>query len=62
MKKHTSSRKIGVASTKAYTSQIIALVLFGLMMAEDRKSMQGRCQEVRGRGKIKNVRMRCVDT
>lgn len=38
--------EIGVASTKAYTSQIIALVLFGLMMAEDRKSMQGRCKEV----------------
>eukprot|EP00048_Salpingoeca_helianthica_P021670 m.13678 g.13678 ORF g.13678 m.13678 type:complete len:681 (+) comp6239_c0_seq1:71-2113(+) len=38
--------EIGVASTKAYTSQIIALVLFGLMMAEDRKSMQIRNQEV----------------
>eukprot|EP00047_Mylnosiga_fluctuans_P002905 m.226498 g.226498 ORF g.226498 m.226498 type:complete len:685 (-) comp11431_c0_seq1:70-2124(-) len=38
--------EIGVASTKAYTSQIIALVLFGLMMAEDRKSMQGRVKEI----------------
>jgi len=38
--------EIGVASTKAYTSQIIALVLFGLMMAEDRKSMQSRCKDV----------------
>lgn len=34
--------EIGVASTKAYTSQYIALVMFGLIMAEDRLSMQDR--------------------
>lgn len=38
--------EIGVASTKAYTSQIISLVMIGLMMAEDRKSMQERCKEI----------------
>eukprot|EP00052_Salpingoeca_macrocollata_P004441 m.41318 g.41318 ORF g.41318 m.41318 type:complete len:696 (+) comp14217_c0_seq1:266-2353(+) len=38
--------EIGVASTKAYTSQILALVMFGLMMAEDRTSKQERCKEV----------------
>ena len=38
--------EIGVASTKAYTSQIIALVLFGLMMAEDRRCMTERCKQV----------------
>lgn len=34
--------EIGVASTKAYTSQFIALVMFGLVMCEDRISMQER--------------------
>jgi len=34
--------EIGVASTKAYTSQFISLVMFGLMMCEDRISMQER--------------------
>jgi glucosamine--fructose-6-phosphate aminotransferase (isomerizing) len=34
--------EIGVASTKAYTSQVIVLVLIGLMMCEDRVSMQER--------------------
>ncbi|XP_053573210.1 glutamine--fructose-6-phosphate aminotransferase [isomerizing] 2 [Bombina bombina] len=38
--------EIGVASTKAYTSQFIALVMFGLMMSEDRISMQDRRQEI----------------
>eukprot|EP00040_Diaphanoeca_grandis_P032113 m.193591 g.193591 ORF g.193591 m.193591 type:complete len:677 (-) comp32508_c1_seq1:130-2160(-) len=38
--------EIGVASTKAYTSQVIVLVLFGLMMCEDRLSMQKRRNEV----------------
>ncbi|KAM4677501.1 glutamine--fructose-6-phosphate aminotransferase [isomerizing] 2 isoform 2-T2 [Discoglossus pictus] len=38
--------EIGVASTKAYTSQFIALVMFGLLMAEDRISMQERRQEI----------------
>eukprot|EP00117_Sycon_ciliatum_P000817 scpid80310/ scgid6729/ Glucosamine--fructose-6-phosphate aminotransferase [isomerizing] 2; D-fructose-6-phosphate amidotransferase 2; Glutamine:fructose 6 phosphate amidotransferase 2; Hexosephosphate aminotransferase 2 len=34
--------EIGVASTKAYTSQFISLVLFALMMSEDRVSLQPR--------------------
>ncbi|KAK7506555.1 hypothetical protein BaRGS_00002030, partial [Batillaria attramentaria] len=38
--------EIGVASTKAYTSQFIALVLFGLMFCEDRISMQARRREI----------------
>eukprot|EP00050_Salpingoeca_kvevrii_P001039 m.161127 g.161127 ORF g.161127 m.161127 type:complete len:690 (-) comp10283_c0_seq1:127-2196(-) len=38
--------EIGVASTKAYTSQIITLVLFGLMMSDDRLSMQQRRRDV----------------
>ncbi|XP_059175859.1 glutamine--fructose-6-phosphate aminotransferase [isomerizing] 1-like isoform X2 [Physella acuta] len=38
--------EIGVASTKAYTSQFIALVLFGLMMSEDRISLQNRRREI----------------
>lgn len=38
--------EIGVASTKAYTSQILALVMFALMMCEDRVSMQTRRKEI----------------
>eukprot|EP00121_Abeoforma_whisleri_P012989 Awhi_evm1s11990 len=38
--------EIGVASTKAYTSQIVALTIFALMMANDRISMQDRVQDV----------------
>lgn len=38
--------EIGVASTKAYTSQFIALVMFGLMMCEDRISLQPRRAEI----------------
>ncbi|EDV28821.1 uncharacterized protein TRIADDRAFT_49689 [Trichoplax adhaerens] len=38
--------EIGVASTKAYTSQFVAIVLFALMMSEDRISMQSRRQEI----------------
>ncbi|KAF7249268.1 Glutamine--fructose-6-phosphate aminotransferase [isomerizing] 2 [Varanus komodoensis] len=38
--------EIGVASTKAYTSQFISLVMFGLMMSEDRISLQSRRQEI----------------
>ncbi|GAB1609857.1 glutamine--fructose-6-phosphate aminotransferase [isomerizing] 2-like isoform X2, partial [Argonauta hians] len=38
--------EIGVASTKAYTSQFISLVMFGLMMCEDRISMQERRKEI----------------
>ncbi|KAL3876060.1 hypothetical protein ACJMK2_033945 [Sinanodonta woodiana] len=38
--------EIGVASTKAYTSQFVSLVMFGLMMCEDRISMQERRREI----------------
>ncbi|XP_063045604.1 glutamine--fructose-6-phosphate aminotransferase [isomerizing] 2-like [Engraulis encrasicolus] len=38
--------EIGVASTKAYTSQFVALIMFGLMMSEDRISMQKRREEI----------------
>ena len=35
-----------MASTKAYTSQMISLVMFALMMAEDRISSQPRRSEI----------------
>ncbi len=38
--------EIGVASTKAYTSQFISLVMFGLTMSEDRISLQTRRLEI----------------
>ncbi|KAJ9601401.1 hypothetical protein L9F63_000425, partial [Diploptera punctata] len=38
--------EIGVASTKAYTSQFISLVMFALVMSEDRISLQARRSEI----------------
>jgi len=38
--------EIGVASTKAYTSQFLSLVMFALVLSEDRISMQGRRSEI----------------
>uniref|UniRef100_A0A4W5NIJ2 glutamine--fructose-6-phosphate transaminase (isomerizing) n=1 Tax=Hucho hucho TaxID=62062 RepID=A0A4W5NIJ2_9TELE len=38
--------EIGVASTKAYTSQFVALIMFGLIMSEDRISLQARRLEI----------------
>lgn len=38
--------EIGVASTKAYTSQFVSLIMFGLMMSEDRISMQKRRKDI----------------
>ncbi|CDW54811.1 glucosamine fructose 6 phosphate [Trichuris trichiura] len=38
--------EIGVASTKAYTSQILTLVMFALVMSEDSISMQPRRNEI----------------
>ncbi|KAG5853409.1 hypothetical protein ANANG_G00072990 [Anguilla anguilla] len=38
--------EIGVASTKAYTSQFVSLVMFALMMSEDRLSLQKRRLEI----------------
>ncbi|KAK0628407.1 hypothetical protein B0T17DRAFT_522627 [Bombardia bombarda] len=45
--------EIGVASTKAYTSQFIAMVMFGLSLSEDRASKHQRREEIiAGLGKI----------
>ena len=38
--------EIGVASTKAYTSQFLALVMFAMTMAEDRVSKRERYHEI----------------
>jgi len=38
--------EIGVASTKAYTSQILSLTMFALVMCEDRISLQARRSEI----------------
>ncbi|KAG8440903.1 hypothetical protein GDO86_006582 [Hymenochirus boettgeri] len=38
--------EIGVASTKAYTSQIVSLVMFALMMCDDRISVQDRRKQI----------------
>jgi glucosamine--fructose-6-phosphate aminotransferase (isomerizing) len=38
--------EIGVASTKAYTSQFVSLVMFALVMSEDRVSLQSRRKEI----------------
>ncbi|XP_015786300.1 glutamine--fructose-6-phosphate aminotransferase [isomerizing] 2 isoform X2 [Tetranychus urticae] len=38
--------EIGVASTKAYTSQFISLVMFALVLSEDRISMRPRRTEI----------------
>ena len=38
--------EIGVASTKAYTSQFLSLVMFACMMAEDRLSKQSRVHDI----------------
>ncbi|CAK7244558.1 MAG: glutamine--fructose-6-phosphate transaminase (isomerizing) [Sporothrix thermara] len=38
--------EIGVASTKAYTSQFIAMIMFALSLSEDRASKQQRREEI----------------
>lgn len=38
--------EIGVASTKAYTSQFISMVMFALVMSEDRLSLKKRRSEI----------------
>ncbi|KAK0718725.1 hypothetical protein B0T21DRAFT_55055 [Apiosordaria backusii] len=38
--------EIGVASTKAYTSQFIAMIMFALSLGEDRASKQRRREEI----------------
>lgn len=45
--------EIGVASTKAYTSQFVAMVMFALSLSEDRSSKQKRREEIiEGLGQI----------
>lgn len=45
--------EIGVASTKAYTSQFVALVMFALSLSEDRASKQKRREDImEGLGRI----------
>ncbi|KAJ5408270.1 Glutamine--fructose-6-phosphate aminotransferase [Penicillium cosmopolitanum] len=45
--------EIGVASTKAYTSQFVAMVMFALSLSEDRASKHQRREEImEGLGKI----------
>jgi len=45
--------EIGVASTKAYTSQYVALIMFALSLSEDRASKIKRQEEIiEGLGKI----------
>jgi len=38
--------EIGVASTKAYTSQVLCLIMFALIMSEDRISLQPRRSDI----------------
>ncbi|KAK5073481.1 glutamine--fructose-6-phosphate transaminase (isomerizing) [Lithohypha guttulata] len=45
--------EIGVASTKAYTSQFVAMMMFALSLSEDRASKQKRREEIiEGLGKV----------
>ncbi|KAI6250106.1 Glutamine--fructose-6-phosphate aminotransferase [Erysiphe necator] len=45
--------EIGVASTKAYTSQFIAMIMFALSLSEDRSSKKQRREDImEGLGKI----------
>eukprot|EP00037_Helgoeca_nana_P010437 m.91808 g.91808 ORF g.91808 m.91808 type:complete len:698 (-) comp20205_c0_seq1:700-2793(-) len=54
--------EIGVASTKAYTSQVLVLILFGLMMCEDRLCMQERRAEViRALGELPDKIRACLE-
>ena len=45
--------EIGVASTKAYTSQFVAMIMFALSLSEDRASKQKRREDlIEGLGKV----------
>ena len=45
--------EIGVASTKAYTSQFVAMIMFALSLSEDRASKQQRREDIiNGLGKV----------
>ncbi len=38
--------EVGIASTKSYTSQVLAIIMFALMMGEDIISKQKRIREI----------------
>lgn len=53
--------EIGVASTKAYTSQFVCMVMFALSLGEDRASKQHRREEImEGLGKISEQVKECL--
>lgn len=53
--------EIGVASTKAYTSQFVCMVMFALSLSEDRASKQARREEIiDGLGKISAQVKQCL--
>lgn len=53
--------EIGVASTKAYTSQFVCMVMFALSLSEDRASKQARREEIMdGLGKISDQFKECL--
>ena len=53
--------EIGVASTKAYTSQFVCMVMFALSLSEDRASKQHRRIEImKGLGKISEQFQECL--
>ena len=53
--------EIGVASTKAYTSQFVCMVMFALSLSEDRASKQARREEImEGMGKLAEQFKQCL--
>ena len=53
--------EIGVASTKAYTSQFVCMVMFALSLSEDRASKQARREEIMvGLGKVSDQFKECL--
>ena len=53
--------EIGVASTKAYTSQFVCMTMFALSLCEDRASKQARREEImQGLGKVSEQFKECL--
>jgi glucosamine--fructose-6-phosphate aminotransferase (isomerizing) len=53
--------EIGVASTKAYTSQFVCMVMFALSLSDDRASKQSRREEIMaGLGRISEQFKECL--
>jgi len=53
--------EIGVASTKAYTSQFVCMIMFALSLSEDRASKQQRREQIMdGLGKISEQIQQCL--